>query len=175
MWKTTTIAYLLLILATGMALSVTLPDEAEQTYMSATICEQADIYVPDMIWFDATDVTVRTDISVSEVNISNISLAPGNALRLELKANSEETTPPEGGTVAWVAGDFSWLASTWIGGTGHAGTLSSTAYTVVAESEPNATQLYCGEMFWSMAARPECDRAGAHELWATWKISSFAP
>jgi hypothetical protein len=175
MWKTLTIACILLILAASAAAPANLPDESQQTMMSATIFEQAEIVVPDDIWFDVTDVTQVSNIWGPQMSITNISLAPGNALRVEVKADAEDFTPPPGGSVAWVAGDVSWSANSWTGGTGFAGTLSSAAYTVVAESGANPTELSCSNMAWSLAAKPGCDRAGIHELYATWRVTSFAP
>lgn len=157
------------------ALAVVLPDESQQTTLTATVSEQANISVPNEILFDVTNVSANTDATGLAVSATTVVLNDGNALRIELKADAANFTPPSGAAVAWAASDVSWDAAAWTGGTGAAGVLSSAAYTKVADSSANASELSSSAVTWTLASKATIDRAGDHTLTSTWKFSSFTP
>lgn len=155
------------------ALAVMLPDESQQTTFIASVGEQAQVSVPDQIIFDVTNVTVATTAEDLAISATSIVLNEGNALRIELKADAADFADP-GSTVTWAASDVSWDAPVWTGGTGFAGTLSSLAYTKIAESEANAGTLSNDSVVWTLAPKA-IDLAGDYTLTVTWKFSSFTP
>lgn len=158
------------------AAQVTLPDTSQTTTFTANVSEQAVVSVPASITFNVTDVASPTQAtSDATVTASTIVLSDGNALKVEIKANAADFTPPDGGSVTWAASDISWDAATWANGTGSAGQLSSAAFTEVAASSANASSLSTNDLTFTLAAKSSVDRAGSHTLVATWKFSSFTP
>lgn len=168
-------ACILLLLAASRASPVALPNETQQSSIIATVMEQAQITVPATIAFDVTDVTQDTPVSGLTVSATSVCLTDGNALRIELKADAADFTPPSVGAPTWVASDVSWTAGSWTGGAGLAGTLSALAYNKVAESNVNASQLSNSDMAFTILARPAIQYAGQYTITGTWRFSSFTP
>lgn len=154
--------------------SAMLPSEDQSTTIIASVGEQAVISVPDEISFDAGNVSVPTTGTGLLISATSIVLDDGNALRIELKADAADFDKPGEASVTWAASDVSWDAPAWTGGTGAAGTLSSEAYTKVADSAANATELSSDAITWTLAPKA-VDRAGSYTLTTTWKFSSFTP
>ena len=168
------LAVALLAISTA-ALAVVLPDENQQTLFTASVSEQADLTVPATITFDVVDVSADTAVTGLTVSVTAIVLYDGNALRIELKADSANFDMPTGATVTWAASDVSWDAPAWTGGTGAAGTLSSAAYTKIADSNENVGELSSSAVTWTLADKATIERAGDYDLTTTWKFSSFTP
>ena len=170
------LAFAMLLLTRSVcALAVALPNETQQTLFYASVMEQADLSVPDQVGFDVTDVTANTGASGVTVSATSVVLDSGNALRIELKADAANFTPPSGATVTWAASDVSWAAGAWTGGTGSSGTLANGVYHTVAESSVNASELSCSDMAFTLVQKPTVNIAGEYTLTATWKFSSFTP
>lgn len=158
------------------AAQVTLPDTSQTTTFTANVSEQAVVSVPASISFNVTDVASPTQATAdATVSATTIVLSDGNALKVEIKANSDNFTAPAGGSVTWAASDISWDAATWENGSGSSGQLSSAAFTEVAASSTNASSLSTSDLTFTLAAKSSVDRAGNHTLIATWKFSSFTP
>jgi len=152
----------------------TLPDTSHVTTFTASIAEQAVVSIPFQIIWDVTDITASTTSTGNAIGATSVVLCDGNALRIEIIAEGEDFCPPDGGSVSWKAVDVSWDAGTWTGGTGAAGTLTSEAYTRLADSNVNATELSSSSVTWTIAPKV-VDRAGYHEISTIWKFSSFTP
>ena len=165
---------LLAISTAALAVGVVLDNESQQTTLTASVAAQAQVTVPDEISFDATNVTIDTQATGLTISATSIVLDDGDALRIELKADAASFDKPEGATATWAASDISWDAPVWVGGTGAAGTLSSAAYTKIADSNANASTLSNSTVTWTLADKA-IDRAGAYTLTTTWKFSSFTP
>jgi hypothetical protein len=175
MWKVLLITSTLLTLAATAAFPVALPNESQQSSIIATVMEQAQVSVPDEIVFDVTDVTQDTPISGLTVSATSVCLEAGKALRIELKADAADFTPPSVGAPTWAASDVSWTAGSWTGGTGVAGTLSAAAYNKIAESNVNASELSNSDMAFTIVAKPTIQFAGEYTVMGTWRFSSFTP
>lgn len=166
---------MLLLTRPVCVLAVALPNESQQTLIYASVMEQANLSVPDQIGFDVCDVTVDTVGSGLTVSATAVVLDSGNALRIELKADAVDFTPPSGASVTWAASDVSWAAGVWTGGTGSSGTLANGVYHTVAESSVNASELSCADMSFTLVQKPAVNIAGEYTLTATWKFTSFTP
>jgi len=175
MYRVLPAACILLLLAADCAFPIALPNEMQQSSIIATVMEQAQITVPGTIVFNVTNVTQDTRISGLGVSATSVCLESGKALRIELKADAADFTPPSGGAPTWVASDVSWEAGSWTGGAGVAGTLSDSAYNKVAESSVNASELSNSDMAFTILARPAIKYAGQYTVTGTWRFSSFTP
>jgi hypothetical protein len=169
------ICAVLVVAGSASAVVVTLPDETQSTTFTATVSEQADVTVPASVAFTVGDVSSSTDSAAQTVSATTVVLTNGQALRVELQGDAADFTPPAGGTVTWAAGDISWNAATWSNGTGASGTLSSAAYTKLADTDANAASTTTNNLVFTLAAKATVDRAGDHTLAATWKFSSITP
>ena len=176
--KKITIFLLVAVLVLGISIMagafvVTLTDTSQTTTFTATVAEQADVTVPATVTFIVNDVTTTT-AGMGAVSVTSIVLFDGNALRISLQGNAAAFTPPAAGGTTWGVGDVSWAAGAWTNGTGAAGTLDNTAYNVVVSSDANASSIGSTITF-TLAAKATVDRAGNHDLTATWKFESFTP
>ena len=167
-------ACIVFVLMTGtQALSVTL-DYTSGIIMSTIISEQADVTVPAIITFNVTNITVATQSAAQTVSATNIVLAEGKSLRIEMVAIDWAFTPPPGGGNSWYAGDITWNAASWTNGTGSSGTLHDSWFRKIADSNPNVTSLTTSNLVFTLAAKSSVTRAGDHILqYNTWKFSSF--
>ena len=168
---------LLLVSSVAFGVVVTLPDTSQTTTLNAEVGEQADVTVPAAISFTVSDVSSSTASSSQSVSATTIVLDDGKALKISLQANAADFTPPTGGTNTWAAADVTWDAPTWTGGTGSAGTLSSSAYNTVAQTDasPVSDFLSTSSLKLTLAAKSTVDRAGLHTLVTTWKFESITP
>jgi hypothetical protein len=162
---------------TASAVQVALPDTSQNTTLTATVSEQADVSVPAGISFNVTDVASSTDASAAAVSITKIVLATATKqLRLSVQANAAGFTPPAGGgagAVTWSATDVSWNAPSWTNGTGAAGTLSSGAFNTVSTSDAAATSMTTNGLVFTLAGKSNVNRSGSHTLNITWKVESI--
>lgn len=175
-WLVAVVLGLLVSAGLASAAVVTLPDETQSTTFTATVSEQANVSVPATVTFTVTDVSSSTVASDATVSATTIVLTDGNALKISLKGDAADFTPPTGGTNTWAVGDVSWdTGATWTGITGGAGTAGTlaTAYGTVATSDANVTALSTTSLTFTLAADATVDRAGDHTLAATWKFESL--
>lgn len=137
--------------------------------------ESAEVTVPAAVNFFVYDIGSSTDSSAQSVSATDIGLDAGHALKISLKADVENFSPPVGGATTWSAGNISWNTASWSNGTGASGTLSNTAYNEVARTNADATSTSTSNLVFTLAAKSTVSRAGEHSLSATWKFESFIP
>jgi len=171
----TVICAVLVVAGSASAVVVTLEDTSQGTTFTATVSEQANVSVPAEVDFTVVNVSSATASAAQTVSATTVVLLNGQALRVELQAGDADFTAPAGGTITWAASNISWNAATWSNGTGATGTLSSAAYTKLADSNANAGSMSANNLVFTLAAKATVDRAGDHTLTATWKFSSITP
>jgi hypothetical protein len=144
------------------------------TVVSAGAQETVSIAVPSAVSFSVTDVSRNTTGSPSPATISfsNASLNSGKALRVSVQADASAFTPPSGSSIP--VSKVSWSTLGAAGGIGWNGTLSSTSYTLVFQSNPSPTSGHV-DLEWTLAAPGSGVRAGIHQLTIRWKLESIAP
>jgi hypothetical protein len=142
--------------------------------VSAAAQETVSIAMPSAVSFSVTDVSRNTTGSPSPTTISfsNASLNSGKALRVSVQADAAAFTPPGGPSIP--ASKVSWSTLGAAGGTGWNGTLSSTSYTLVFQSDPSPTSGHV-DVEWTLAAPGSVIRAGIHQLVIRWKVESITP
>jgi hypothetical protein len=168
--------FLLLVLlpvAAFAQVTVTLPNTAQTTTLTANVSEQATVTVPATVTFNVTNVNTTTASASQSVTTSSVVLADGKSLKISLEANAATFTAPAGGGTTWAAGDVTWNAATWSNsGVGATGTLSNSAFTQVATCAPN-TACSTSTLVFTLAANAAVARAGNHTLVVTWKFESI--
>lgn len=144
------------------------------TVVSAGAQETVSIAVPSAVSFSVTDVSSSTSGSPSPTTISfsNASLNSGNALRVSVQADASAFTPPRGSSIP--ASKVTWSTLGAAGGTGWNGTLNSTSYALVFQSNPSPTSGHI-DLEWTLAAPGSGVRAGIHQLTIRWKLESITP
>ena len=163
----------LLVGASAMAATVTLPDGTQTTTFTATVSEQITVTVPAAVAFTVNDVTSSTAAAAASVTITSMALTSGNHLRISISPDAANFTAPDGGTT-WASTDVSWNASTGTDFVGASGTMSATPGTdvVVANCTLNVNACSTADLVFTLAAKPTIDQAGEHTLAATWKFES---
>jgi hypothetical protein len=152
---------------------VALPDLGQTTLLTAWVSEQVQIAVPSGIRFRPARTASLAAARPASVSISRIVLpTDGRQLRLSLRATSSRFTVPAG-AVAWSAAAVTWNAATWGNGTGSAGALSSTAFTVVATADPDFASMATSGLTFTLLPEPDVRRAGSQTLTVTWKIENI--
>jgi hypothetical protein len=141
---------------------------------SATAQETVSITVPTAVSFQVMDVSRSTSgaPSPTTVSFSNANLILGKALRVSVRADSAGFTPPGGPSIP--ASNVSWTNLGAGGGTGWNGTLSSSSYALVFQSDPASTSGHV-DLGWTLAAPGSGIRAGNHQLTLRWKLESISP
>ena len=138
--------------------------------------DSADVSVPATVSFVVLDLDEQTTGSPdpTTISFSNASLMPGGYVTFAIKADAADFTRPieEGNTIP--ASAVSWTVGGASNGTGSPGTLSESAYTLVFQSNADATS-GSADITWTLAAVGSGVHAGDHTLSATWKIESFFP
>jgi hypothetical protein len=142
--------------------------------VSAAAQETVSITVPTAISFAVTDVSRSTSgtPSPTTLSFSNATLILGRSLRVSVQAGGAGFTPPSGPSIP--ASSVSWNSLGTSGGTGWSGTLGSSAYTLVFQSDPGVTSGHV-ELGWTLAAPGSGIRAGNHQLTIRWKVESILP
>ena len=154
--------------------SVTFPDQAQTTTLTANVSEQARVTVPAGVTFNVSNVSASTAATAASVAVQSIVLATATKqLKVSLQANAASFTPPTVGATTWSAGDVSWNAPTWTNATGASGTMSSAAYTEVATCAADAGDCSTTGLVFSLGAKSTVQRAGAHTLVVSWKFESI--
>ena len=144
------------------------------TAASAGAQETVNIAVPSAVSFSVTDVTQGTSGGPNPmtVSFSNAHLSPGKALRVSVLADGAAFTPPSG--LGIPTSKVSWGTVGAGGGTGLNGTLSSSSYALVFQSDPARTSGHI-DLAWTLAPPGSGIRAGSHQLTIRWKLESITP
>ncbi|PWT80409.1 MAG: hypothetical protein C5B57_12285, partial [Blastocatellia bacterium] len=92
--------------------------------------ETVSISLPASVNFSVTNIAANTTgtPNPSLIRFSNQILLPSHAIRISVKADQSDFTPPSG-TTKIAASKVSWTTSNTSHGTGSSGTLNSTSYT----------------------------------------------
>jgi hypothetical protein len=141
---------------------------------SAAAQETVHVNAPLAVNFSVTDVTRSTtgNPDPGTLAFSGADLIPGRSLRISIQADAATFTPPSGPGMA--AGKVSWVIAGAAGGTGSNGTLSSSSYALVFESDPGRTSGHV-DLTWVLAPPDPGIRAGAHQLTIRWKLEAITP
>jgi hypothetical protein len=91
---------------------------------------------------------------------------------LSVQADGAGFTPPSGPSIP--ASKVSWTNLGAGGGTGSNGTLGSSFYTLVFQSDPARTSGHV-DLRWTLAAPGSGIHGGIHQLTIRWKVESIAP
>jgi hypothetical protein len=144
------------------------------TAATAAAQDTVTISVPLAVSFQVPDVSRNTGgtPNVSTINFSNANLGAGKALRVSVRSDAAAFTPPGGASIP--ASNVSWTNLGANGGIGWNGTLSSSSYMLVYQSDPTRTSGYI-DLGWTLAAPGAGIRAGSHQLMLRWKVESIAP
>jgi hypothetical protein len=136
--------------------------------------EMVSISVPPAINFQVTDVSRSTSgaPTATTISFSNAVLNSGRALRVSVKADAAAFTPPSGSSIP--ASNVAWTTLGASGGVGSNGTLGSSSYALVFQSQP-ATASGRVDLSWTLAAPGPGIRAGSHQLTIRWKVESITP
>jgi len=136
--------------------------------------ETVTISVPWAVSFPVTDVSRSTGGApeVTTVSFSNATLSPGRALRISVQPDAAAFTPPGGASIP--ASNVSWSNLGANGGIGTNGTLSSSSYALVFQSDPARTSGHI-DLGWALAAPGGGVRGGNHQLTIRWKVESINP
>jgi hypothetical protein len=138
--------------------------------------ESVSMSVPSAISFWVTDASRSTIGSPgsTSVTFSNADLRPKKkkVLRVSVQADTAGFTPPGGTSIP--ASKVSWRSLGAAGGTGSNGTLTSTSYTLVYQSDMLQTSGRA-DVEWTLAAPGTGVRAGIHQLTIRWKVESITP
>jgi hypothetical protein len=142
--------------------------------VSAAAQEMVSITVPSTVSFSVTDVSRSTSgaPSPTTISFSNANLIAGKALRVSVQAGGAGFTPPSGPSIP--ASNVSWTNLGAGGGTGWNGTLGSSSYTLVFQSDPARTSGHV-DLEWTLSAPGSGIRAGNHQLTIRWKVESITP
>ena len=145
--------------------------------LSAGAQETVTISVPLAVSFPVTDVSRSTSgaPNVTTVSFSNANLNPGKALRVSVQADAAAFTPPSGSSMP--ASNVSWNNLGASGGLGWNGTLGSSSFALVFQSNPLTTPGTSGhvDLSWTLAPPGSGIRAGIHQLTIRWKVESITP
>jgi hypothetical protein len=157
----------------AQAVTVTLPDSSLSTVVQLSLLDTATVTVPATLTFVVNDITSAT-AATAAVTVTGLSLGTAH-LQISLQANAAAFTPPSVGATTWNAGDISWTAGTWTNGTGSAGTLTSSAFNIVATCNAGFLVTGCNNaaIGFTLAAKPGVKISGSHTLTMTWKFASI--
>jgi hypothetical protein len=144
------------------------------TSASAAAQETVSIVVPSAVSFSVIDVTQSTSggPNPATISFSNATLKAGRALRVSVQADGAAFTPPSGSSIP--TSNVSWTTVGAAGGTGWNGTLGSSSYALVFQSDPTKTSGHV-DLAWTLAAPGSGIRAGLHQLTIRWKLESITP
>jgi hypothetical protein len=140
--------------------------------LQAARCQSVSLDFPAVVNFDVSDVGRASSGSPDPFTLrfSSAMLGAGSSLRISVKANAANFTPPSGAAIP--SANLSWTIQSATGGAGSPGTLSAASYSVVYLSTANPVSGSVG-MRWSLAAPGAGIRAGLHTLTMTWKVEAL--
>ena len=135
--------------------------------------ESVKITVPAAVAFAVTNVSNNTTGTPNPTTVSfaSLSVLSGRVLRISVKADGD-FTPASGAAIP--ASNVSWVTSSPTNGTGTNGTLSTSAYGQLFQSQlsKNSGSI---RVAWTLAAPGGGIRSGAHTLTLRWKLESVVP
>lgn len=136
--------------------------------------ETVSISVPLAITFSVTDVSQSTSgmPNVATVSFSDANLSLGKALRVSVQSDAAAFTAPGGPSIP--VANVSWNNLGANGGIGSDGTLSSSSFALVFQSDPGRTSGHV-DLGWTLAAPGSGIRAGSHQMTIRWKVESITP
>lgn len=136
--------------------------------------DTVNIEVPSAIYFYVTDVSISTSAGPGPATVifANANLSSGRALRVSVQADAASFTSPGGPSIP--TSKVSWTSVGAAGGTGWSGTLSSSSYALVLQSDVGRTSGYV-DLDWTLAPPGSGIRAGDHQLTIRWKVESITP
>lgn len=169
-----TSAFVLGVAASASAqTTVGLPNQSQQTVLTANVSEQARVTVPAGITFDVTSVAASTPASAASIAIDNIVLSTGTKqLQVSVQANAATFTSP-GSSTTWSAGDVTWNAPSWSNAAGSGGTLSNSAFNNVAQCSQGVSSCSTSGLVFTLAPNTGVTRSGSHTLVVSWKFESI--
>lgn len=122
--------------------------------------EQIRIQVPDSVTFEILDLEGPATAGVSRLAFDHALLAPGNRLRISVRAETD------------LAARVRFTAANVRGGVAFSGPLRPGDYTPVFESSPLALAGNV-ELSWTLEPRGRFDRSGARGVTLRWKVESI--
>ena len=135
------------------------------------------ITVPVAVSFAVTDVSRSTSgaPSVTTLSFVYVGLGLGKALRVSVQSDAASFSPPIGLSIP--ALKVTWNSVGASGGIGSGGTLSSSSFGLVFQSNPMGIVGASGrvDLSWTLAAPPSGIRSGNHQLTVRWKVESITP
>jgi hypothetical protein len=136
--------------------------------------ETVHIVVPSAVSFPVTDVARTTSgaPNPTTISFSGAVLGSGKALRVSVQADAFAFVAPSGSRIP--ASQVIWTTAGPVGGTGWNGTLGSSSYALVFQSDPARTSGHV-DLAWALMAPGSGIRAGSHQLTIRWKLESIAP
>ncbi len=146
---------------------------ADSASAQATGTRQLTIAIPPGVSFNVVNTTVSTTGNPSpfRVTITNSTVRTADKVYVSVKADTTNFSGP--GTTRIPASKVSWTATAVGGGQTTAGTLSSTAYSQVYQTNTNP-KAGAFDMTWRLAAPSAAGlRAGTHSLTVRWRIEAF--
>jgi hypothetical protein len=152
--------------------TVILPDTSQTTGVIVNIMESVTVTIPSNAIFSVANITAPTASTAMTVEVSELTAKTSSTgVALSVRASAAQFMPPQAGAPTWAAADVSWVAGTWTGAFGSAGTLSSSVFNRVAEC--GTTGCSTSGFTFSLAPKPTVTRSGAHTLVVIWKIESL--
>jgi hypothetical protein len=137
---------------------------------TAAFAESVNITLPSTVAFNVTNVTLNTGGGTSAISYTSASLTLTHRLRIRIRADAAQFTPPAGASTI-PAANVSWTTSGASGGTGYSGTLTAASFTRVFLSNPSPTTGSVN-VTWTLSAPGASIRAGSHRLTAHWRVES---
>jgi hypothetical protein len=145
------------------------------TCASAAAQETVSITVPAAVFFNVTDVSVSTNGAPSPMRVSFSNATLGSkSLRVSVQPDVAAFTTPNGSGTSIPASKVGWTIVEQHNGVGINGTLSSSSYALVFQSNPATPDGYV-DLGWTLAAPGAGIRAGNHQLTIRWKLESISP
>jgi hypothetical protein len=133
--------------------------------------ETVAITLPSSMYFSVVNVTTNTVASTnpSLIRFEQANLTSGRSLRISVRVTAPNLTPPSGQSIP--ATNLSWTTAGAFGGAGFSGTVNSSSFTTVYQSNPSPS--FGGvDLNWTLSSPGIFLRAGVHAINLEWKIES---
>lgn len=122
--------------------------------------EQVRVQVPDSVIFEILDLQGPATAAVSRLSFDHVLLAPGNRLRISVRAEAD------------LAARIRFTAANARGGVAFGGPLRPGDYTTVFESSPLALAGSV-DLSWTLEPMGRFDRSGSRGVTLRWKVESM--
>ncbi len=168
------IALMLQNAAFGVWFDVTGSSQSFGSVATFNLSEQCVIELPSSVTFVVTNLSTSTSAPAVSIDISNIALASATKqLKLSVRANSAEFTPPTPGATTWEAADVTWNAGVCSGAEGSSGTMSGSGFNTVATVTAGEASASTAGLVFTLDAKSSVKRSGNHTLTITWKVEAI--